>query len=190
MVVKIVEPLKAGLVELFGQGSTSSGALDLRLEEVEGGEHEDAGEDEEDQRRPGQPFPGQVLHDKIEGEVHGDVGQEDEEEDGGELCIKDEQESHAEQSVDGHEDNQKPKPKRLLWTKPAMGTLHIFSTLIGLFQPGKVWYLRYATYLVFDLNFSFALSLICVNILGTHKYNIFKPAPCSKGSSKYYKKGM
>ena len=110
MVVKIVEPLKAGLVELFGQGSTSSGALDLRLEEVEGGEHEDAGEDEEDQRRPGQPFPGQVLHDEIEGEVHGNVGQEDEEEDGGELCVKDEQESHAEQSVDGHEDDQKPKP--------------------------------------------------------------------------------
>ena len=114
VVVKIVEPLKAGLVELFGQGGTCSCALHLRLEEVEGGEHEGAGEDEEDQRRPGEPLPSQVLHDQIEGEVHGNVGQEDEEEDGGELCIKDEQESHAEQSVDRHEDDQKPKPERQL----------------------------------------------------------------------------
>ena len=110
MVVKVVEPLKTWLVDLFWQGRTHTCVLHLRPEEVEGGQHEDGGEDEEDQRRPRQPLPGQLLHHEIEGEVHANVGEEDEEEDGGEVCLKDEQESDAEQSVDGHEDDKKPKP--------------------------------------------------------------------------------
>jgi|ERR1712192_119123 len=138
------------------RGSTCSGALHLRLEEVEGGEHEDAGEDKEDQGRPGQPLFGQVLHHEIEGEVHGHVGQEDEEQGGGEVGVKDEQESHAEHSVDGHEDDQKPKPKRKVCIKACNG----YTTHILCFDQVNLWYIQFLTYLVFDLSFSFALSLI------------------------------
>ena len=112
MVVEIVETLKAFLVELFWQGGARLGAFHLGLEEVEGGRHEDAGENHEDQCRPGQPLPRQILHEKIEGEVHGNVGEEDEEEDRGEVRVGDEKENHAEENVDNHEDNEKPKPER------------------------------------------------------------------------------
>ena len=110
VVVKVVKPLKARLIEFLGQGRTYSGVLDLRSEEVEGGQHEDAGENEEDQRWPCQPLASQLLHHEVEGEVHPNVGEKEEEEDGGELRLRDEQKQHAEESVDRHEDDQKPKP--------------------------------------------------------------------------------
>ena len=111
VVVKVVKPLKARLIEFLGQGRTYSGVLDLRSEEVEGRQHEGAGENEEDRRRPRQPLPSQLLHHEIEGEVHPNVGEKEEEEDGRELCWgRDEQKHTAEESVDGHEDDQKPKP--------------------------------------------------------------------------------
>ena len=112
VVVEVVEPLEAGLVELLWEGGARHGALDLRLEEVHRGKHEDAAENEEDKSRPRQPLSRQVLHHEVEGEVHRNVGEEDEEEDGREVCGGDEQEEHAEDGVDGHEDDQKPKSER------------------------------------------------------------------------------
>ena len=112
VVVKVVKPLKARLIDLLGQGRACSSVLDLRSEEVEGGQHEDAGENEEDQRRPCQPLASQLLHHEVEGEVHRNVGEEDEEEGRREVCVEDEQEEHAEDGVDGHEDDQKPKSER------------------------------------------------------------------------------
>ena len=113
VVVKVVKPLKARLIDLLGQGRTCSSILDLRPEKVEGGQHEDAGENEEDQRWPCQPLASQLLHHEIEGEVHPSVGEKEEEEDGRELRRGGyEQKQHAEESVDGHEDDQKPKPEK------------------------------------------------------------------------------
>ena len=103
VVVKKVERLEAGLVELFWDGGTCSGVLDLRSEEEESRKHEQAAENQEDQCRPRQLLSRQVLHHEIEGEVHRNVGQEDVEEDGREVSIKDEEEEHAEDAVDRHE---------------------------------------------------------------------------------------
>ena len=114
MVVKVVEPLKARPVDLFWQGRTHTGVLHLGFEEVEGRRKQEAGEDQEDQRRPRQPLATQLLHREIEGEVHPNIGDKEEEEDRQELSVEDEQEERAEESVDGHEDDKKPKPGILL----------------------------------------------------------------------------
>ena len=106
---------QAGLVELFWDRGVHYGVLDFSFEEVDSRKHEDAAENEEDQRRPGQLLSSQVLHHDIEGEVHGNVGEEDEEEDGGEVGVQDEEEEHAEDAVHEHEDDQKPKSER--WFK-------------------------------------------------------------------------
>ena len=92
-----------------------SSFLHLRLEEVERRRHEERGQDGEDEGRPGEPFLGQPLHDDVEPEVHGHVGEEDEEEDGGKLTHDKGERGHG--KVDHHEDNQELKPERLFWGK-------------------------------------------------------------------------
>ena len=90
-----------------------SSFLHLRLEEVERRRHEERGQDGEDEGGPGEPFLGQPLHDDVEPEVHGHVGEEDEEEDGGKLTHDKGERGHG--KVDHHEDNQELKPERLFW---------------------------------------------------------------------------
>ena len=90
------------------------------MEEDEGGHHEGAGESEEDLCRQRQPLASHFLHCEVEGEVHRNVGEKEEEEDGGELRLREEQKDHAEQSVDGHEDDQKPKPGKSVKGKASL----------------------------------------------------------------------
>ena len=124
MVVKIVEPLKARLVDLFWQGSTYFAVLDFRSKEVEGRQHEDDSEDHEDPRWQCQPLARHVLHREVELQVHWNVGEEEEEKDRREVSFSDEQEIAAEQSVDAHEDDEKPEPERLS-TKFAIAGQHV-----------------------------------------------------------------
>ena len=110
MVVEVVEPLKAGLVDLFGEGRSHTCVLHLCFKKVECGQCKGSGEHQKDRSRPRQSLPRHFLHHEIEGEVHTKVGEKDEEENWQELCFKDEQEKRAEESVDEHEDDQEAKP--------------------------------------------------------------------------------
>ena len=120
VVVEVVESLQARLIHLFWEGNTCASVLHLPEEEVERGQHAETVENQEDHCRHCQPLLLRLgLHPEIEGEVHPEVAEKDEEEHRWELCLEEEVEKQAEGSVDDCDQDQKPEI--------AIAGLHVFK---------------------------------------------------------------
>ena len=115
-----IEVIHQDAVPVHGHWLRSShwGVLHLDPEEYEGKEHEGDGEDKEEQAGVGEGFSSSELFCDVEQEVEEEVGDEDVEQNGGEvnLCHKRE---NADESVDQKEDKDCSDPveqDKLVWT--------------------------------------------------------------------------